>query len=261
MRDIAQEALDIIAQGGLKEPAAPAMPQPMTDDDALAAQMSLYQEQTPQAGSGQAAMTEMMKAYSEHRLDDSGMSLIQERASKLPFGSDFVNEILNTPIIDPLEAEQSAIKNKFAERLKGKNANGNSVSDILNKVDQMDASKKGMQSQVRPSSQRASNDAFALPSDIAGAPQQKPAELLSEGLETRQPATRGGVDIATLNYLVESEVNKRLANLQGAHNTEQGENTLKGIILKDQGTFWLVDNNDNIYECTMTFKGKKKKKK
>ena len=89
----------------------------------------------------------------------------------------------------------------------------------------------------------------------------------------RQPVTFNTgptlqVDYEKISDIVESIVSSKFAEyskkLQLNENKQTGHtpfNGIKVIQLKENGSFLMLDTDDNIYECSLTYKGKNKKKR
>lgn len=73
------------------------------------------------------------------------------------------------------------------------------------------------------------------------------------------------VDYEKISEIVESIVSSKMAEFSKRLSlNERKENTpfngIKVLQLKENGSFLMLDTDDNIYECKLTYKGKNKKK-
>lgn len=70
-----------------------------------------------------------------------------------------------------------------------------------------------------------------------------------------------GIDYGYIKYIVEQVINEKLSNMDSLL-TESVRNTGPGLKVMNLGKkFLFLDDEDNIYECQMVYKGKNKKRK
>ena len=77
-----------------------------------------------------------------------------------------------------------------------------------------------------------------------------------------------GENVASIDYgliksIIESVVDEKLSQMKGSMLNESRTASLpniKGIQMINENTFWMLDTSDNIYECSMKYKGKNKRK-
>jgi hypothetical protein len=79
------------------------------------------------------------------------------------------------------------------------------------------------------------------------------------------PGVGAQVDYEKMSEIVESIVSNKMTEFSRRLNlNERKENTpfngIKVLQLKENGTFLMLDTDDNIYECKLTYKGKNKRK-
>ena len=88
---------------------------------------------------------------------------------------------------------------------------------------------------------------------------------INEQLQPKITTTTASVDYELIKTIVESVIDKRIGELKQTLNesrTNTSTNTyipsMKFMSFKDN--FFFVDNDDNVFECTMKYKGKNAKK-
>lgn len=84
---------------------------------------------------------------------------------------------------------------------------------------------------------------------------------VNEQLTPRQN-TNVGIDLETLKSLIEETFDKKLNDLkqtlnESVTNKQSYVPSMKYLSFKDN--FYFVDNDDNVFECVMKYKGKRKK--
>lgn len=67
------------------------------------------------------------------------------------------------------------------------------------------------------------------------------------------------VDYSLIKSIVESVIDDRLNKRLDESVSHSNQSGLRSLIIKDG--FYFLDDNDNVYECKMVYKGKRKKKK
>lgn len=87
---------------------------------------------------------------------------------------------------------------------------------------------------------------------------------LNEQITPRQTTTSATVDYSLIKMMIESALDEKLGEIKNALNegVSRGQAyapSMKYLSFKDN--FYFVDNDDNVFECVMTYKGKNKKKK
>ena len=77
---------------------------------------------------------------------------------------------------------------------------------------------------------------------------------------SQQPTSSGGVDYEMIKLLIENAIDKKLDTMANTLNeSKQGGGyapSMKYLSFKDK--FYFVDNDDNVFECEMKYKGKRK---
>lgn len=68
-----------------------------------------------------------------------------------------------------------------------------------------------------------------------------------------------GIDYGLIKSIVESVIDEKLKSLNESITLGGNAPTAKILSFKDK--FYFVDNQDNVFECVMEYKGKKKRKK
>jgi len=74
------------------------------------------------------------------------------------------------------------------------------------------------------------------------------------------------VDYEKISEIVEGIVSNKMTELSKRLNLNENKqntpfNGVKVLQLKENGSFLMLDTDDNIYECTLTYKGKNKRKR
>lgn len=79
---------------------------------------------------------------------------------------------------------------------------------------------------------------------------------------TQSTKTNGGVDYEMIKMIVENAVEKKFNEYRGVINESVNSNATGNLYVMKLGEkFLFLDDQDNVYECQMTYKGKNKKKK
>mgnify|MGYP003303221921 CR=1 FL=1 len=98
---------------------------------------------------------------------------------------------------------------------------------------------------------------------------EKEEKKKAEARRAQQPIFNTGgnvqVDYEKISEIVESIVSSKMAELTRHVQLNESRqqtpfNGIKVLQLKENGSFLMLDTDDNIYECTLTYKGKNKKK-
>lgn len=89
----------------------------------------------------------------------------------------------------------------------------------------------------------------------------KNVERIIEDKQRTQTTQAGGVDYELIKMIVEAAVEKKIAEMKPML-TESTQRQQPGLsVMKISDKFLFLDNEDNVYECQMTYKGKNKKRK
>ena len=240
-KDRAQEALAALAHsGGTLQETSQKRQQSPEETSEQEVQFLLNQQaaqQMAQRKDDPRELYENIQAYQNGTLDESAMNTVRERAKKLPFPTSFVNEILEHPLVGKLEEDTDSVKKQFIEKLSKGGGRGRSSLEIINRVDAMD------------------NGGRIAP-QTTYAQEQQPRNVINEAYKEKPTksyeSNTGIIDYKLLKEIIEEIIDDKLAEMN---------NELKGIKITEDGTFLVWGNADDIYECTMKYKGKKKKKK
>ena len=159
---------------------------------------------------------------------------VNANTSRMP--SAIRDSILKNPLfVKPEDPKMDALTERIANKM-GINVNNNqpvtgvgkatSIIDRLNEVDE----RKEMEKQLLKATNSSSNV--------------------------------GGVDYSLIKTIVEGVVDNKINELKSAVlNESAGLSPAPNLkVMKFTDKFLFLDENDNIYECQMVFKGKKKKK-
>jgi len=83
-------------------------------------------------------------------------------------------------------------------------------------------------------------------------------------LNESRPAAAQSIDYGKIASLIESAVDKKMNEMQGRVPMNESATsqapTLKVVQAKSGTRFLFVDTDDNVYECTIVYKGKNRKK-
>lgn len=137
---------------------------------------------------------------------------------------EIVESILNNPLDMPINTDLDGLE----ERIKGKMPGIKAAADIFKKVEQK---------------------------------QQEAKNKINENI-VRQEAATANIDYNLIREIVESAIDKRLTEMKTSLNESVGRQeayvpSMKLMNFKDK--FYFVDNDNNVFECEMKYKGKKKK--
>ena len=85
---------------------------------------------------------------------------------------------------------------------------------------------------------------------------------LNEQLTPRQTSNNGAIDYNLIKLMIENAIDKKFnefkQNLNESANRQMYAPSTKILSFKDN--FYFVDNDDNVFECVMKYKGKNKKR-
>ena len=154
-----------------------------------------------------------------------GRSAVNLEGRNIPQG--IVESILNNPLdLKPIDPRMDALEEKLKNNMPGIKA----AANILERVEKRDEEAR-----------------------------TKIAEQII------QPKLNGntGVDYELIKTIVENAINNKLSEINNTLNESVKRNqmyvpTMKMLNFKDN--FYFVDNDDNVFECVMKYKGKRKKK-
>lgn len=152
-----------------------------------------------------------------------GRTAVNIEGRNIPKG--ILESILNNPLdLKPIDPRMDALEEKIKNKMSGINA----ATNILKRVEEKDKEEKTkLNEQLRPK-QNISNN----------------------------------IDYESIKMLIEEVIDKKLENLKSYINeTKNHQQTyvpsMKYLSFKDN--FYFVDNDDNVFECVMKYKGKRKK--
>lgn len=69
------------------------------------------------------------------------------------------------------------------------------------------------------------------------------------------------VDYEMIKMIVENAIDKRIEELKTTSINESAMPNIKTMQMSPNGNFFFVDTDNNVYECKLTYKGKRKVKK
>ena len=86
-------------------------------------------------------------------------------------------------------------------------------------------------------------------------------KMIQEAPERRRTSSSGTIDYEIIKAIVESVIDKKLGTLQQTLNESVSRNEPGLSVMKLSNKFLFLDDDDNIYECEMKYRGKNKKSK
>ena len=181
--------------------------------------------------SGQKLLTETMKEIEHGNLSEENRKRIEEnvRNSKMP--SSILSEMLDNPLI--YTSVDGDDIDEFAQRVLKSSAGIQKSSKIIERVEQDDRKKAESKK-----AQQTNFNTVSAPVDY---------EKISEIVES----------IVSAKF---EQYGKRIQQInENRYSTPL--NNIKVLQMKENGTFLMLDTDDNIYECTLKYKGKNKKKR
>lgn len=152
-----------------------------------------------------------------------GRGAINLEGRNIPKG--ILESILNNPLdLKPIDPRMDAFEQKLKDGMPGIKA----ATNILEKVEKQDKEAKAK---------------------------------LNEQLNPKQTVSNN-IDYELIKVLIESVIDKKLESLKQSINESNNHQqiyipSLKYLSFKDN--FYFVDNDDNVFECVMKYKGKRKK--
>ncbi|MBP5723699.1 MAG: hypothetical protein J6X18_09035 [Bacteroidales bacterium] len=178
---------------------------------------------------GQERLMETMKQVESGNLTDENRRRIEENVKNLKLPAGLIEDMLNNPLINTKVGDDDV--DEFAQRVLQSSAGIQKASKIIERTEQTEKKKL-------------------------------------EEKKSHQPTFNVGaaqVDYGKISEIVESIVNAKFAEYgkRMQLNENRASNPFNGIKvlqLKENGTFLMLDTDDNIYECTLKYKGKNKRK-
>lgn len=153
-----------------------------------------------------------------------GRGAVNLEGRNIPRG--ILESILNNPLdLKPIDPRMDALEEKLKDNMPGIKA----ATNILERVEKQDKEAKAK---------------------------------LNEQLNPKQTVSNN-IDYELIKVLVENAIDKKLENLKQTINESNNHQqtyvpSMKYLSFKDN--FYFVDNDDNVFECVMRYKGKRKKK-
>ena len=86
-------------------------------------------------------------------------------------------------------------------------------------------------------------------------------KMIQEAPERRRTSPSGTIDYEIIKAIVESVIDKKLGTLQQTLNESVSRKEPGLSVMKLSNKFLFLDDDDNIYECEMKYRGKNKKRK
>lgn len=153
-----------------------------------------------------------------------GRSAVNLEGKNMP--QEILESILNNPLdLKPIDPRMDALEEKLKDNMPGIKA----AANILERVEKQD---------------------------------QEARAKIAESIIHPQPTGSANVDYEVIKTIIESTIDKKLSEIKTTLNESVEKQkmyvpTMKMLNFKDK--FYFVDNDDNIFECEMKYKGKRKK--
>ncbi len=179
------------------------------------------------SNNGDKLLLETMKEYANGEVSEDTRKRVEENIKNLKIPKAILQSMMSQPLIETKIGKDDI--DEFMEKQAMKNANIQASNRIIQKVDEMDSARQQRKTQEQPRT-----------ADIT-------ENLLQAVRET-----------------VETTIEKKFSELNGK--TKLNESSAKNVpsirMIQevDGGKFLLLDSDDNVYECTMVYKGKNKKR-
>ena len=152
-----------------------------------------------------------------------GRGVVNLEGRNIPRG--IIESILNNPLdLKPIDPRMNALEEKLKDNMPGIKA----ATNILEKVEKQDKEAKAkLREQLQPKQTIANN-----------------------------------IDYELIKVTIEEAIDKKLESLKQTINEANNHQqtyipSMKYLSFKDK--FYFVDNDDNVFECVMKYKGKRKK--
>ena len=174
---------------------------------------------------GLQTLRQRMEEVRTGNMSEETIQVIKENAqhSQLP------KEILKSLIENPLIMDEKVVRDEKIVALGEKVAQkANAQRDIIKRVEENDRKKRGITENAKPTGENVAS-----------------------------------IDYGLIKSIIESVVDEKLSQMKGSMLNESRTASLpniKGIQMINENTFWMLDTSDNIYECSMKYKGKNKRK-
>ena len=152
-----------------------------------------------------------------------GRGAVNLEGRNIPRG--ILESILNNPLdLKPIDPRMDALEEKLKDNMSGIKA----AANILERVEKQDKEAK---------------------------------DKLKEQLQPKQTISNN-IDYELIKTLIENVIDKKLEDIKQTINESNSHQqayipSMKYLSFKDN--FYFVDNDDNVFECIMKYKGKRKK--
>ena len=174
---------------------------------------------------GQRLLMETMREYEEGNVSEETMERVKHNVKNLKIPQAIISSVISNPLIETKIGGDDI--DEFVEKNLKKNTNIELSNRITKKLEEKD--NKTQRPQPQPQQQRTDSQL---------------AQMITEA-----------VGIA---------IDRKLSQIGGKINLNESQNrnipSLKMIQETDGSKFLLLDSDDNVYECTLTYKGKNKKR-
>ena len=182
----------------------------------------------------QEQLTGTLRSVYNGEMSEEQKEMLQERISKSKMNSSILESILNNPLIDPTI-------NKSADDLEN-----DAVGQFAKRVG------------LKQTSNRV-NESIAITEKLNNMDKAKTQTRVNENVSN----VMGTIDYNKIAEIVDTIVESKLANAGMLNESVNNHNFngLKAIKIVNDGKFLVLDNDDNIFECVMSYKGKNKASK
>lgn len=154
-----------------------------------------------------------------------GRTAVNLEGRNIPRG--IVESIINNPLdLKPIDPRMDALEEKLKDNMPGIKA----AANILERVEKRD---------------------------------EEARAKITEQIIQPKPNGSANIDYDLIKTLIENTINNKLSEINNTLHESVGRQqmyvpTMKMLNFKDK--FYFVDNDDNVFECEMKYKGKRKKK-
>ena len=154
-----------------------------------------------------------------------GRTAVNLEGRNIPRG--IVESIINNPLdLKPIDPRMDALEEKLKDNMPGIKA----AANILERVEKRD---------------------------------EEARAKITEQIIQPKPNGSANIDYDLIKTLIENTIDNKLSEINNTLNESVGRQqmyvpTMKMLNFKDK--FYFVDNDDNVFECEMKYKGKRKKK-
>lgn len=183
------------------------------------------QTEDDEASKGQRLLMETMREYEEGNVSEETMERVKHNVKNLKIPQAIISSVISNPLIETKIGGDDI--DEFVEKNLKKNTNIELSNRITKKLEEKD--------------------------NRVQKPQPQPQQRRNDSQLTQM-----------IVEAVDNAIDRKLSQIGGKINLNESQNrnipSLKMIQETDGSKFLLLDSDDNVYECTLTYKGKNKKR-